>query len=109
MIIADTGLHTFGWFKRIPNLTSRLGNTFLFRRSVVNGEAFKGSATVFKPDQKANSLAKNMFPIICVCVVNDLFVEAQTEWEGALSNVSFCSQFQGGHPEPAGVPSLPQL
>lgn len=76
---------------------------------MVNGEAFKGSATVFKPDQKANSLAKNMFPIICVCVVNDLFVEAQTEGEDASSNVSLCSQFQEGRPEPAGVPSLPRL
>lgn len=76
---------------------------------MVNGEAFKGSATVFKPDQKANSLAKNMFPIICVCVVNDLFAEAQTGWEGASSNVRLCSQFQEGHPEPVEVLSLPQL
>lgn len=76
---------------------------------MVNGEAFKRSATVFKPDQKANLLAKNMVPIICVCVVSDSFVQAQTEWEDALSSVSLCGQFQEGHPEPVGVSSLPQL
>lgn len=76
---------------------------------MVNGEAFKGSATVFKPTRKLTCWPKICFPIICVCIVSDLFVQAQTEWEDALSNVSLCGQFQEGHPEPAGVSSLPQL
>lgn len=61
------------WLKPIPNRTTRLGNRILFRRREgcrMLGEASKISATVFQSDQKAHSLAKNMFCIICVCTVN---------------------------------------
>lgn len=65
------------------------------------GEASKISAPVFKSDQKAPSLAKNMFPIIFVCLVNIFYLQR-------LRRVGTRSVSGGAHPAPAAASSLSQ-
>lgn len=62
MIIVDSGLHTFGWLKPIPNLTSRLGNTFLFRMSVwLMGKLSKDLLQYSSPTRKLTHWPKICF------------------------------------------------